>query len=95
MPTLTFTQDSMSTREEMQRLIEEMRQRLNPIDDLVELTQDITLFEQKYKMTSAEFFAKYQRGEMGDDMDFIEWLGTIACILISNTGSSYCFLTPS
>jgi hypothetical protein len=75
MPTLTFTQDNMPTREEMHRLIEEMRQRSNPIDDLVELTQEITLFEQRYKMTSSEFFDKYQRGEMGDDLDFIEWAG--------------------
>ena len=26
-------------------------------------------------MTSAEFYAKYKRGEMGDDRDFVQWAG--------------------
>jgi hypothetical protein len=75
MPTLTFTQDNMPTREEMHRLIEEMRQHANPIEDLLELAQTLNGFEQKYQMTNAGFFEKYQRGEMGDDLDFISWAG--------------------
>lgn len=75
MPTFTFTQDNMPTREEIHRLLEEMRQHANPIDDLIESTQSLAALEQKHRMTSAEFFAKYQRGDMGDDLDFIEWAG--------------------
>jgi len=26
-------------------------------------------------MSSAEFYEKYQRGEMGDEMDFVRWAG--------------------
>jgi hypothetical protein len=32
-------------------------------------------YEQQYKLSSAEFYARYQRGEMGDTADMIEWAG--------------------
>jgi hypothetical protein len=75
MPTLTFEKGNIPTREEMHRLIEEMRQHANPVDDLLELARTLNGFEQKYHLTSVDFFEKYQRGEMGDDMDFIRWAG--------------------
>ena len=75
MPTVTFEKGNIPTREEMHRLIEEMRQHANPIEDLLELAQTLRDFEQKYHIASPDFFAKYERGEMGDDMDFIEWAG--------------------
>jgi len=40
---------------------------------LAELRADLTRFEQQYGMTSADFFAKYQAGEMGDHADAFEW----------------------
>ena len=41
--------------------------------DIAELEGELLVFEQKYAMTSAEFFAKFQKGSMGDEADFIEW----------------------
>ena len=40
---------------------------------LAELDAEIAQFERTYSMSSAEFHAKYQRGEMGDDADVFEW----------------------
>ncbi len=44
-----------------------------PIDDLVQLVRDLTLLEQKFDMDSAEFYQRYQRGEMGDEMEIMRW----------------------
>jgi len=75
MSAVTFEQNNLPGREEMNRLFEEMRQRDNPVEDLIELTQTLTRLEQQYDMTSARFFEKYQRGEMGDAADFVKWAG--------------------
>jgi hypothetical protein len=40
---------------------------------LVELRADLTRFEQRYAMTSADFSVRYQAGQMGDDADVFEW----------------------
>ena len=31
--------------------------------------------EKKYRMSSQEFYDRFDQGEMGDDMDFIRWAG--------------------
>ena len=33
--------------------------------------------EQRYDMTSAEFLLRYNRGELGCDDDFIDWVGLL------------------
>jgi hypothetical protein len=37
----------------------------------------IAAFEAKYKMSSKEFRNCYDKGSIGDDMDFIEWAATL------------------
>lgn len=32
-------------------------------------------FEGKYKLKSKEFYTKFESGEIGDSMDYIEWSG--------------------
>jgi len=41
------------------------------------LKQELKQFEQTYHLLSQEFYARYNRGEMGDEMDFIEWAATL------------------
>lgn len=41
------------------------------------IKDQITAFEAKYKMRSEEFQHRYDKGSMGDDMDFIEWAATL------------------
>lgn len=38
-----------------------------------ELEADIRKFEQEYQMSSAEFYQRFHAGELGDDIDFVEW----------------------
>jgi hypothetical protein len=40
---------------------------------LADLSADLARFEQRYGMTSADFFTRYQAGQMGDDADVFEW----------------------
>ena len=42
---------------------------------LNDLRQDLKAFEAKYGMSSAEFHAKFERGEVEDSEDMLEWAG--------------------
>ena len=35
--------------------------------------QKLTKFEKKYRMSSKDFYVRYNRGELGDDRDFVRW----------------------
>ena len=40
---------------------------------LDQLEKDLAGFEDQHGLSSPEFYRKFQRGEMGDAMDFVEW----------------------
>lgn len=40
---------------------------------LTVLADDLTAFEEQYHLTSAEFYTRYQSGQMDDRLDFVEW----------------------
>ncbi len=46
-----------------------------PVEALAALIRSLVIFEQRHHMSSADFYARYQRGEMGDEADFVEWAG--------------------
>jgi hypothetical protein len=48
-------------------------ERANLASQLAEIERDIRGFEERQGMTSTEFLAQYQRGEVGDDADAFEW----------------------
>lgn len=52
---------------EQQRLLE-LQQRLR---------KQLHHFERHYSLSSTNFYQRYELGEMGDDMDFIEWASTV------------------
>lgn len=39
--------------------------------------EDIKELERKYKMDSAEFMRRFEKGELGDSQDCFEWWGLI------------------
>jgi hypothetical protein len=76
MPVVEFTQETMpETCEEFSQRLEELQRNSDPLDDLLALSRQLLSFEQEYSMSSDEFYAKYKRGEMGDDIEFIRWSG--------------------
>jgi hypothetical protein len=48
--------------------LDELRQRL---------LKQKTEFEEKYRLDSEEFYRRYEKGMMGDDMDYVEWSATV------------------
>jgi hypothetical protein len=47
----------------------------SPVEALAALIRSLVAYEQQHHMPSADFYARYQRGELGDDVDFVEWAG--------------------
>ena len=47
----------------------------SPVDALVALVQALATYEQRYHMSSAQFFATYKEGRLEDSADFVEWAG--------------------
>ncbi len=45
------------------------------------LEQQLADFEQKYSLNSDEFYEKFERGELGDVMDFVEWSATYEMVV--------------
>jgi len=44
----------------------------NSID---QINREMEKFETTYKMSSEQFYLKFESGELGDDEDFFEWSG--------------------
>lgn len=47
----------------------------SPLEALTALVRALVEYEQRYQLSSADFYARYQRGEMGDTADMVEWAG--------------------
>lgn len=60
------------------KLLGRERQRL--AGQLARLKSQVADFEGHYGWSSDEFYPRFERGELGDDMDFIEWSATIEMI---------------
>lgn len=45
-----------------------------------QLLADLTEFEKRYNMPSAEFFHRFQSGETDDRMDYIEWASLVQMV---------------
>jgi hypothetical protein len=60
------------------KLLGRERQRL--AGQLARLKSQVADFESRYGWTSEEFYPRFERGELGDDMDFIEWSATVEMI---------------
>ena len=44
---------------------------------LLNLRIDLKAFEEKYKMSSREFYALYLEGKLGDNEDYMLWAGLV------------------
>ncbi|MFQ5814812.1 MAG: hypothetical protein ACE5I2_16665 [Anaerolineae bacterium] len=50
-----------------------VRQLLSYYDDLKRLSTEMGRFEERYGLSSDDFYAKWENGQLGDDTDFFEW----------------------
>ena len=76
MPKLIF-KDKLPSTEEFQKALTQVVGNTNPVDDLLDLSNELRDFEQKYQMSSADFYEKYQAGLLDDELQHdIEWVAT-------------------
>ncbi len=73
MTTFEFTQENWPTPSEFQQTIQDTLAKSNPVDDLLELSKELQEYEQRYNMSSEKFFHRFQQGELGDALDFMDW----------------------
>lgn len=60
------------------KVLDRERQRL--LRQRARLKSQVADFEARYGWTSEEFYSRFERGELGDDTDFIEWSATIEMV---------------
>ncbi|MGH7966499.1 MAG: hypothetical protein ACRERD_32515 [Candidatus Binatia bacterium] len=56
-------------------MLRDLAKRVNVHESLEELITEMRAFEDKYGMSTVEFYARFAAGKMGDSRDFIEWAG--------------------
>lgn len=44
---------------------------------LSQLKADLAEFEQTYHLSSTEFYQQFQAGQLGDDLDYVEWASLV------------------
>lgn len=75
MAKITITKDNLLSLDEFQILLEQMDSRTSAMDNILGLLREIIGFEEKFNLPSDVFYARFMRGEMGDDMPYIKWAG--------------------
>ncbi len=67
--------------ERFEAALREAIENTSPVDALIATTRRLKEYEQKYGMTTEEFYARFMSGELGDAKDFIGWAGTYEIFL--------------
>ncbi len=75
MAKITLTKDNLLSSIEFHILLEQMENRNSTLEDIFSLLRQLIAFEQQYNLPSDVFYARFMRGEMGDDLPFIKWAG--------------------
>lgn len=60
-------------------LREALKEPVNPQEGLEEVIAELNAFERRYGLTTIEFYARFNRGLMGDSQDFMKWAGLFEC----------------
>ncbi len=47
---------------------------------LHQLQADLVEFEQKYNLSSREFYQRFQTGQIGDELDYVEWASLVQMV---------------
>ena len=45
----------------------------SPVDSLVAVSKRLSVYEDKYKIPSEDFYNDFKRGVLDDSEDFVEW----------------------
>ena len=45
----------------------------SPLDALITLAKRLSVHENRYQMSSEDFFDKFSKGQLEDSIEFVEW----------------------
>ncbi|MFQ5676869.1 MAG: antitoxin TumA [bacterium] len=45
----------------------------SPVEAIVVLAKRLSLFEERHRLSSEDFFDKFSKGLLDDSIDFVEW----------------------
>lgn len=64
----------MPEKQETENVLKEFKMRIEKINQkLSRIHESLARFQSKYGLKNREFKEKYSKGELRDDMDFMEW----------------------
>ena len=66
---------SETTREQRREIFRQMRRDDSRAEGLKQVLEEMHKLEDRYGMSTLEFFAQFTEGQMGDCSDFIRWAG--------------------
>ena len=75
MAKITITKDNLLSLAEFKALLEQVETRSATMDYIFRLLRELVSFEDKFNLATDVFYARFMRGEMGDDLSFIKWAG--------------------
>lgn len=75
MAKITITKDNLLSLDEFKALLEQTETRSSTMDYMFRLLRELVAYEDKHNMATDVFYARFMRGEMGDDLPFIKWAG--------------------
>ena len=75
MAKITITKNTLLSLDEFKTLLEQMEVRSSAMNHIFRLLRELVAFEEKFDMASDVFYARFMRGEMGDDLPLIKWAG--------------------
>lgn len=64
-----------TTPEQRRKMIRDLAKRVDINESLEDLIATLRKFEDKYGMSTVEFYARFAAGKMGDSADFMGWAG--------------------
>lgn len=74
MSKIKFTLDTMpQSGEALKQALRNALEQTTPLDDFIQVIRDLAQFEFHHDMDSQEFFARFEAGELGDEIDLIRW----------------------
>lgn len=75
MAKITITKDNLLSLDEFKALLEQTETRSSTMDYIFRLLRELVSFEDKYNIATDVFYARFMRGELGDELPFIKWAG--------------------
>jgi hypothetical protein len=64
-----------TTPQQRRKMLRDLAKRVDINESLEEVITALRKFEDKYGMSTVEFYARFAAGKMGDSRDFMRWAG--------------------